>query len=174
MGLPREFPGGKLIRHLLPEGSIAADGLTAVTHIEQGEQLVGRLQAKVSEEAHEVEGAKTPAKIAEELADVRQVIIDLCDVTDIKAADIRIGAMLETVHATDVAVWIDKLVERADALAAADPDDLVAPIGDVLEAVTVITAILGIRDTVREELARKLKENGRFREGVILDRTVKR
>lgn len=83
-----EFSFNKLVRDRIPE-SIAAKGENVLLIELQGEALIAALRRKLVEEAMEVLDAKNNDQIAEELADVREVMLALMSRLEITEATVE-------------------------------------------------------------------------------------
>lgn len=75
----RRFKFDKLIRDKIPE-IIRAEGAEVFERIMNKDEYINRLREKLVEEAQEVLEAKNTVDICEELADVLEVMIALCQV----------------------------------------------------------------------------------------------
>ena len=80
------FRYAKLVRDNIPSFHIES-GHTFTGRTLKGKELVDALVAKLHEEADEVDGALSPDELIEELADVQQIIDDLCTVSGIRKED---------------------------------------------------------------------------------------
>lgn len=80
------FRYDKLVRDNIPEFH-RESGHTYVGRKLEGKELVNALVAKLHEEADEVDGALSHDGLVEELADVQQIIDDLCTVSSISKKD---------------------------------------------------------------------------------------
>lgn len=163
-----EQDGWKLIRHKMPEASEKPMIVRTVT----GDEHVRFLGWKLDEEAREVADAvsqKDSAAVIKEVADVRQVLVDLC-----RVAGILTGRLV--VPAADVPKALDERraffraqVDRLVALSSSVPEDgadLMDRVGEVLGALNAITDVAGIRDDVLREMQAKFDERGGFDPGV--------
>jgi phosphoribosyl-ATP pyrophosphohydrolase len=164
-----EQDGWKLIRHKMPgtsENPMIVRGVT-------GDEHVKFLEWKLEEEAREVEDAvskKDSAAVIEEVADVRQVLSDLC-----RVAGVLTGRLI--VPTADVPKVLEERKEffrtqvaRLVALSSSVPRDgadLMDRIGDVLGALNAITDVAGIRDQVLREMQKKADARGGFDPGVV-------
>jgi len=81
---------GKLVRDRIPE-LIRASGLVPVVHVLEGKDFEESLRLKLVEEAIEVQQAK-PSDLAEELADVLEVIHTLAETSGIPWPEVEIAA----------------------------------------------------------------------------------
>lgn len=164
-----EQNGEKLVRNRTPDDVFRRDGRRMMVRPVEGEEHLRFLKWKLEEEVAEVASA-TAETIAEEIADVRQVLMDFCAVAGIKPVHVQ-------VMPTDVApaskperiAFFRGLTERLGALAAAVPDDnmdRVAHVGEMLGVIGTMTDMAGIRDAVRRELTDKFKAKGGFVPGI--------
>lgn len=77
------FRYDKLVRDKIGKWHVEAGHTPAITHL-KGKELVAALCKKLHEEADEVDGALSQEELVEEIADVQQIIDDLCAVADIE------------------------------------------------------------------------------------------
>lgn len=160
-----EQNGEKLVRHLMPAKSEKPMMVREVT----AEEHLQFLEWKIREEAEEVASADAKT-FAMELGDLRQALADFCTVAGIKLASLQFSDSnaVPTEHAARVAFFRAQ-VARLPELAAEIPLDereAAEHIGTMLGVINVVTDIAGIRDAVRAEMARKLKELGGFNPGI--------
>lgn len=166
--LPPEQDGWKLVRHKMPDG-----WRDPIIREVRGEEHARFLRWKIDEEVDEVLEAGAGAKLAEEIADVRQALMDLCNVTCIALADLAIepydelaarvpkGPKSAVVRALGV-----ELRAHADALLAASDEELGPHIRGISETLGLMTAAAKAREDVRAALQRKLDERGGFNPGI--------
>jgi phosphoribosyl-ATP pyrophosphohydrolase len=164
-----EQDGWKLIRHKMPETSEKPMMVRTVT----GDEHLRFLGWKLEEEAREVEDAvlkKDSSAVIKEIADVRQVLSDLCRVAGILPAKLVIPTVDGVPNALDERkVFFRAQVDRLVALSTSVPEDgadLMDRIGDILGVLNAVTDIPGIREQVVREMAAKFDERGGFNPGV--------
>lgn len=165
-----EQNGEKIIRHRTPDDVLKRDGRRMMVRPVEGEEHLQFLKWKLEEEAAEVASA-TGETVAEEIADVRQALIDFCAVAGIKPALVRVADIdgVPTAQADRIA-FFRGLIERLGALAASVPDDdmdRVAHVGEMLGVIGTMTDMAGIREAVRTELAKKFEAKGGFIPGLV-------
>ncbi|HMS93461.1 MAG TPA: nucleoside triphosphate pyrophosphohydrolase [Candidatus Saccharibacteria bacterium] len=80
------FRYAKLVRDNIP-GFHIESGHTFTGRKLKGKELVNALVAKLHEETDEVDGALSHDELVEELADIQQIIDDLCTVSGISKKD---------------------------------------------------------------------------------------
>lgn len=158
----------KLIRNKLPDVVLERDTRRMDVRSVDGDEHRAFLFRKASEEAREVAGADVETFVGE-IADVRQVLADLCSVSGIAAADLRVERPRALPSEPDArrALFrerVDRLVDLADALPRAESEKIA--VVDMLEAIECITELANIRDAVRAALAAKFAEFGGFNPGV--------
>lgn len=87
--LPAENEYPKLVRDKIPQIIIEADGRTVPTRVlTDGTEFQAYLQKKIAEEAQELAEAETDSNIAEEIADVYEVIDALLKLKNIPREDV--------------------------------------------------------------------------------------
>jgi len=82
------FKYAKLVRDNIADWHTHVGHTPKVTHLE-GKQLIRALCKKLHEEADEVDGALDRKEMIEEIADVQQILDDLCAVENIKKSEIE-------------------------------------------------------------------------------------
>lgn len=82
------FKYHKLVRDKIAQFHLDAGHTPSVVHL-QNEELVEALCKKLHEEADEVNGALNQKELTEEIADVQQIINDLCVVARIAQKDVE-------------------------------------------------------------------------------------
>lgn len=82
------FRYDKLVRDNIAQFHLDAGHTPVVTRL-KGKELVAALCKKLHEEADEVDGALSEAALAEEIADVQQIIDDLCAVANISKTEVE-------------------------------------------------------------------------------------
>ena len=82
------FKVDKLIRDKLP-AMMQAQGLTVFTRRLDDAEFIVRLKAKLVEEAGEAQGARDRAELIDELADVREVMLELAQASGIGEDEIE-------------------------------------------------------------------------------------
>jgi predicted house-cleaning noncanonical NTP pyrophosphatase (MazG superfamily) len=81
------FQYAKLVRDNIADWHIKAGHTPKVTYL-KGTELIQALSQKLHEEADEVAGA-SPEELAEEIADVQQILNDICAVTGIELVQVE-------------------------------------------------------------------------------------
>lgn len=163
-----EQDGWKLIRHKMPEAS----GKPMIVRGVTGDEHVRFLEWKLEEEALEVADAvtgKDSAAVIEEVADVRQVLVDVCRVAGILPAKLAISHADVPKALVERRAFFRAQVDRLVALSSAVPEngaDLMDRVGGVLGALNAITDVAGIREQVLRKMAAKFEERGGFDPGV--------
>lgn len=173
MGGPMGFTqnGEKLIRHRVPDNVPKHVKRTMELRTVSGDEHIAFLKWKLAEEAQEVANADAKTFV-EELADVRQVVSDFCTVAGIKFSSLRIpvpdgGPPEQSEKIRFFRAQIDRLLELAQNVPD-DDFDRTEHMGDVLQVLTTIAHVAGIRDQVRTAMAKKLQDRGDFVHGIVL------
>lgn len=82
------FKYAKLVRDNIADWHTHAGHTPKVTHL-KGKQLIRALCKKLHEEADEVDAALSRNELIEEIADVQQILDDICTVENIKKSEVE-------------------------------------------------------------------------------------
>jgi predicted house-cleaning noncanonical NTP pyrophosphatase (MazG superfamily) len=166
-----EQNGEKLIRHRIPDNVPKHVKRAMELRVVEGDEHIAFLKWKLAEEAGEVMNADAKTFV-EELADVRQVVSDFCTVAGIKFSSLRVPVPEDgPPEQSEKIRFFRSQIERLLELAKAVPDDDIdrtERMGDVLQVITTIAHVAGIRDQVRTAMTKKLQERGDFVHGIVL------